>query len=175
MMKRTLVAAAAALWLAAPGTAMAQDLAFDCDVEAGRFSSITFDTARPLRISGTIEPVEMRSGDTLPVAGVRLARTDGSHSFGFQLIAPSPRSPRLDVFFNDRGAQQPRRELPPVSAEGPIPFALSIAADGTGELQVAETVHRFESRPFAPAQVMVFCSTGQFKFAGLAWEAPPSP
>ncbi len=86
-----------AFLLTCPAFAHGTPLSFDCDVPPDRYSSVTQDVNGPMMISGTVEPVEMRSGDNLPVAGARLDSVDGQSRTGFQLVAPSARAKQFHI------------------------------------------------------------------------------
>lgn len=81
--------------------ALAAPLAFDCDVPADRYSSVTQELElASASVKGVVQVLEMRSGNNLPVAGVRIADRNAKSMLGFQLIAASQRSEVFDVVSN---------------------------------------------------------------------------
>ncbi len=155
-----------ALTCSAPAYATAT--AFDCDVPPDHFSSVSQDVAGPLAIKGSVQVVQMRSGNNLPVAGARLVSSDGNNSVGFQLVAASASAKQFDVVLNvKRGSNLKRSTVAQMATDASVPFKLSL--DDTGKATLAIGGNNFSANfmPLSSGKQMVFCSTGQFQFTGL--------
>ena len=112
----------------------------------------------------------MRSGDNLPVAGVRLASADGQSSAGFQLVAASKRAKQFDVVLNTRRDGDAKRQtLGQISTQGAIPFRLSLADNGKVTLVIGSMSYDADFAPLSNANGMAFCSTAQFRFTELVF------
>ena len=130
------------------------------------------DLDTPLRISGVIEPVLLRSGDFLPAATIKLAN-DAGDIIGLQLVAQNRRSERLEVYFIVRGeGDMDQRHVAQVNRD-PQPFLLTVSADGKTRLEIAGSSFDAETLPVDTATVSVACSTGEFKFSDLKLEGDP--
>ncbi|PEQ11333.1 hypothetical protein B2G71_17370 [Novosphingobium sp. PC22D] len=155
------------------GSAVAQEKprqAFDCDVPANHYSSVSQDLVEPFGISGSVKVVEMRSGDYLPVAGVLLRSAEGLNGVGFQLAAPSKDAELFDVILNTRNnGVSNQRIIAQISTRDTIPFSLLI--DNSGKIRLAIGGTNYDIADFPPSELngMVFCSTGQFKFTELTF------
>lgn len=155
-------------WLIATlaGQASAAPIAFDCDVPADRFSSVTGNPVVRGQISGSVDIVELRKGNYLPVAGVRLTSLDETQSVGFQLASKGRNA--FDVVLNvNDGTGLKRASVGELSVNGAIAFSLKAADSGDITLEVAGQSYRHTATAMALSTATVFCSTGQFKFSGL--------
>lgn len=163
---------AAALWaamqLTPPPALAATPIDFDCDVPADHFSSVSQDASGPVVIKGTVLAVQMRSGNYRPLAGVRVTSADDMNIVGFRLIDSSSRAKHLDVKLNMmQGRDLKEVTEGQVSAEVALPFTFSFSESGQVTLSIGGSIFQASFMPFANAKVMVFCSTGQFKFTDI--------
>lgn len=159
---------AGALTCSAPSYAAA--IAFDCDAPPDRFSSVSQDIAGPLAIKGSVQVMQMRSGKSLPVAGVRLASSDDSNSVGFQLAATSAKAKQFDVVVNIRQDNDLKRGIvAQIGTDEIVPFNLSIDDIGKVTLEIGGRNFNASFIPLPGGKAMAFCSTAQFKFAGLVF------
>jgi hypothetical protein len=163
---------AAIIWAAthlAPAPLLAAaPLDFDCDVPADHFSSVSQDGHDPITIKGTITAIQMRSGNNLPVAGIRIASLDGLNSTGFRLIASSTRAKTMVVKLNTiQGKNFKESTQKDVDAKAAVPFVFSLSESGEVTLTINAVSFKTSFIPIANSKVMAFCSTGQFKFTGL--------
>lgn len=151
-----------------PTQAFAGPTAFDCDVPADNYSSVSQDVSGPMKIEGSIQLVRTRSGANLPVAGARLVSSDGNNSVGFQLVVPSSRATRFDVILNTkRGDDMKRATVTQLATEASVPFSLSISDAGKVAFAIGGKDFNADFIPFSAGKAMAFCSTAQFKFTGL--------
>ncbi len=156
------------LLVAYPTFANAAPLSFDCDVPPDHYSSVSQEASGQMTISGTIESVQMRSGNNLPVAGARLVSADGKSSTGFQLVADSAHAKQFNVVLNtQRGEDLQSHTVAQVGIAGTIPFNLAVSESGTVTLLISGTAFNVKFMPISSGNEMAFCSTGQFKFAHL--------
>ena len=133
---------AGALTYSAP--AFAAPTAFDCDVPLDHFSSVSQDVVGPMRISGSVQVVQMRSGNNLPVAGARLVSSDGNNSVGFQLVAASAHAKQFDIVLNTkRGDDLKRSTVAQIATDASAPFLLSL--DDTGKATLAIGASNFSA------------------------------
>lgn len=169
----------AALLLAYPTFANAAPLSFDCDVPPNHYSSVSQDVSGQMTIGGTVDPVQMRSGNNLPVAGARLVSADGKISTGFQLVADSTHSKQFNIVLNTkRGDDLRSNTVGQVGIGGEIPFSLTVSDLGKVTLFISGTTFNDDFIPLSSGNEMVFCSTGQFKFSNLMFSTavePPIP
>lgn len=157
---------AGAMTCSAPAYAAAT--AFDCDVPPDHFSSVSQDVAGLMAIRGTVQVVQMRSGNNLPVAGARLVSADGNNSIGFQLIAASARAKKFDIVLNIKRSDDFKRStVGQISADASIPFSLSVDKTGRAMLSISGNEFSVNFIPMSDGKEMAFCSTAQFKFSGL--------
>ena len=151
-----------------PAPVYAAATAFDCDVPPDHFSSVSQDVAGPMAIRGTVQLVQMRSGNNLPVAGARLVSADGNNSVGFQLVATSARAKQFDVFLSiKQGDDLKRSTIAHIPTDASIPFSLSLDETGKATLMINGSNFSAISIPMSDGKEMAFCSTAQFKFSGL--------
>ncbi|UAK24423.1 hypothetical protein [Sphingomonas nostoxanthinifaciens] len=156
--------------LAQPAFAGAAPLSFDCDVPSDHYSSVSEEASGTMAVSGTIEAVELRAGNNLPVAGARIASADGKTSFGLQLVAASSHAKQFDIVLNTRrGDEAKRNTLGQVGTDGPISFILSLSDTGKVSLLVGSRSFQADFTAFSSGKVAAFCSTGQFKFSNLTF------
>jgi hypothetical protein len=149
-------------------TANAAGTAFDCDVPPDHFSSVSQDIVGPMMITGSVQLVSMRSGRNLPVAGARIVSADGKDSVGFQLVAASAQAKQFDVVLNTKRSSDLKRQVvAQVATEANVPFSLSLDDKGRVKLNVGGNDHTADFIAFSRGKGMAFCSTAQFKFAGL--------
>jgi hypothetical protein len=147
---------------------LAAPLSFDCDVPPDRFSSVSENLTGSPAISGTVEVVQMRSGNNLPVAGARLVSADGINSVGLQLVAASAHAKQFDIVLNTkRGDNFQRNTVGQVDAGAAIPFSLSLSGTGKVALLIGTSSFITDFIPIPIGKAMAFCSTAQFKFTGL--------
>ena len=157
---------ASAMTCSAP--ALAAPLAFDCDVPPNHYSSVSQDVAGPIVIGGTVQVVEMRSGNNLPVAGARLVSADGNDSVGFQIIAASARAKQFEVVLSTKlGSDVKQSTVAQIPADASIRFSLSLNKAGHAVLAINESKFGTSFMPLPTGKAMTFCSTGQFKFSEL--------
>jgi hypothetical protein len=162
--------------LAYPTVASAAPLGFDCDVPPDHYSSVSQDASGQMTISGTVEPVQMRSGSNLPVAGVRFTSPDGKSSTGFQLVADSPRARQFSIVLNTRRGDDLRSNtVGQVGIGGAIPFSFTLSDSGKATLLVSGTIFNTDFVPMPSGTEMAFCSTGQFKFSNLIFSTAGEP
>lgn len=121
-----------------------------------------------MMIEGYVQLVQTRSGANLPVAGARLVSSDGNSSVGFQLVLSSPRAKQFDVILNiQRGGDLKRVALAKIATDASVPFSLSLADTGKVTLTIGDSGFDADFIPLTGGKAMAFCSTAQFKFAGL--------
>lgn len=180
MIKALLTSIGVAITLHSAGALAAVPLAFDCDVPADHFSSVTQDLEQPsASIQGVVQVREMRSGNNLPVAGARIADRTTKNMLGFQLVAASPKADSFDVVLNKQleGKLQ-KFGVGQVLAKATISFQLTVDGSGKGSLIIDGKEADFEFPPLSGSKAMVFCSTGQFKFSELRFQdgtSDPAP
>lgn len=165
-------AIASALIVSAPVYAAATS--FDCDVPPDHFSFVSQDVTGPLMIRGSIEPVQMRSGKNLPVAGARLISSDGNDEVAFQLLAASSHAKQFDVVLIIRhGDDLQQNTVGQVAAgtDAPISFSLMLDSSGRATLAVGGANFSASFVPLTSGKEMAFCSTAEFKFTGLLFSS----
>ena len=124
-----------------------------------------------MTIRGSVQPIQMRSGNNLPVAGGRLVSSDGKNSVGFQLIAASSDAKQFDVVLNmRRGDDLSRATIAKVLIDTNVPFSLSLRETGKVTLSIAGKDFNADFIPISNGKGMVFCSTAQFKFVGVLFD-----
>ncbi len=159
---------ASAMSCSAP--ALAAPIAFDCDVPPNHYSSVSQDVAGSIMIGGTVQAVEMRSGNNLPVAGARLLSADGNDSVGFQLVAASARAKQFDVILSTKLGNDVRQStVAQIPADPSIRFSLSLNKAGSAVLAINRTEFSASFMALPTGKAMAFCSTGQFKFSDLSF------
>jgi hypothetical protein len=157
---------AGVLTCAAPSHAAG--IAFDCDVPADRFSSVSQPVSGPMKIEGSVAVVQPRAGANLPVAGATLASADGKDSVGFQLVMASPRAKDFDVVLNlKRNGRLERGSVTRADTGAPLPFSLVLGHEGNVTLTIAGKSFSTEFMTLPEGKAMAFCSTGQFRFSDL--------
>lgn len=148
--------------------ASASTIDFDCDVPKNHYSSITQDINGPISVSGIIELVEMRSGDNLPLAGVRFVSANGLISTGFRLMASSERAKQLDVKINTKSGEAFKEVvLGQVDVKDVVPFTFSLSQAGRIALNIGGRTFGADFIPIVDGKEMAYCSTAQFKFTKL--------
>jgi len=121
-----------------------------------------------MKIEGSVQLVQARSGANLPVAGARLVSSDDKSSVGFQLVVPSARATQFDVVLNLRhGGNTKRATVTRLATDGNVPFSLSISDAGKVAFKIGEQDFHVDFVPLKRGTGMAFCSTAQFKFIGL--------
>ncbi|KQX26316.1 hypothetical protein ASD39_03620 [Sphingomonas sp. Root50] len=121
-----------------------------------------------MKIEGSVQLVRTRSGANLPVAGARLVSSDGNNSVGFQIVVPRPRATRFDIIlYLKRGDDMKRATVTQLETEASVPFNLSISDTGKVALAIGGKDFNADFIPLSAGKAMAFCSTAQFKFAGL--------
>jgi hypothetical protein len=164
------------LLLAYPTFANAAPLSFDCDVPPDHYSSVSQEASGQMTIGGTVELVQMRSGNNLPVAGARLVSADGKSSTGFQLVADSVHAKQFNIILNTkRGDDLQSNTVGQVGIGGSIPFSLTVSDLGKVTLLISGTAFNADFIPILSGNEMAFCSTGQFKFSNLLFSAAGEP
>lgn len=155
-----------------PGLASAAPISFDCDVPADRYSSVSQDTDGPLAVSGVVELVAARSGAFVPVAGARLVGADGKVSAGFQIVALNgPKSSTFDVVLNlNQGGALKQYNVTQIDTKAAIPFWLTLDGDKL-TLAVGDKKVGVDFVSIPGGKMMIFCSTGQFKFSDVRFGA----
>ena len=165
-----------AFLLACPAVATAAPLKFDCDVPPNHFSSVSEDVNGPMTVSGTIQPVQMRSGDNLPVAGVRFISADEKNGAGFQLVASSARAKQLSIVLNTRiNGELKQASVGQIGAGETIPFRFTLSEPGKAVLVVGGATFSADFLPMSTGKGVAFCSTGQFKFSDLEFAGNGAP
>ena len=151
-------------------TVLAGPLSFDCDVPPDHFSSVSQDLTGAAAIGGTIERVQLRSGNNLPVVGARLVSIDGTRSAGVQFIAQDVGAKQFDIVLNVKnGASVQRSTVGRIDVGKAIRFSLAIGESGKVKLTVGGENFIADLAPMPASKAMVFCSTGQFKFSELVF------
>jgi hypothetical protein len=149
-----------------PTPVAAKSISFDCDVPADHFSAVA--SMGDPRISGSVQVIETRRGNNLPVAGARVVGADPKHSAGFQLVAQPGGRDLFDVVLtsNDGGGLK-RVTVGHVSLRQPTTFDLMVSPEGTVQLKIGDHAFTATAVPLTQVKTSVFCSTGQFKFGEL--------
>ena len=167
----SMAGAALAAWLGS--SAAAAPLDYDCDTAAGSYSMIDLVQPGPgYRIRGTVTGVQFRKDDRwLPTATIALVSADKSNFVSVQLMRQA-RDSKMELAANGllRGERR--------SAEGgrvglgeAVPFEIT-SGGGRTVVQFGDKRTIFDFDLGADSRVQVSCSTGQFRFEGLDWEAP---
>jgi hypothetical protein len=165
-----------ALLLACPTIANAAPLSFDCDVPPDHYSSVSEDVSGQMIIGGTVELVQMRSGNNLPVAGARLVSTDGKSGAGFQLVANSANAKHFNIVLNTkRGDDLKSNTVGQIGTREAISFNLSVSDLGKVTLLIGGTTFNADFIPMPSGKEMAFCSTAQFKFSNLMFAVAGEP
>lgn len=183
MIRAFLTSIAFGITLHSTAALAAVPLAFDCDVPADHFSSVTQDLEQPsVSLQGVVQVREMRSGNNLPVAGARIADRNTKNMLGFQLVAASPKADFFAVVLNKQVEGKLQKfGVGQVPAKAAISFQLTVDGSGKGSFIVDGKEADFEFPPLSGSKAMVFCSTGQFKFSellfqdGTSGQAPSKP
>lgn len=169
-MRTGLLACVLAPFAPLPSYAYAAGLAFDCDVPADRYSSVTGSDSSQ-GISGTITPVLGRSGNNVPLAGVKLVDAASTASVAIRMVATSKKANVFDVVLNiSLGGENREAVVGKIEGMGPVPFRLTIDSQGSVTAAFGQiVVPPLPIAAGAQTTAMVFCSTGQFKFSELAF------
>jgi hypothetical protein len=162
------IAIAALMIAVAPASAAPID--FECDVPPNRFSSVDQPfNAAPVTLAGKVSLVLARKGNYRALAGARLSSADAANSIGFQIIGDGKPDGGFSIVMNSKRAGAAKRSeigaLP--NAVPDLAFAISLAPDGKAEVRVGDHVGRAALDPIAAGKGRVFCSSGQFGFAGV--------
>ncbi|WP_344694271.1 hypothetical protein [Sphingomonas cynarae] len=148
--------------------ASASTIDFDCDVPKNHYSSVTQDINGPISVSGIIELVEMRSGDNLPLAGVRFVSADGLISTGFRLMASSEHAKQFDIKLNTKSGESFKEILlGQVDVKESVPFTFSLSQAGKVAINIGGITFGADFIPIVDGKEMAYCSTAQFKFTKL--------
>ena len=165
-----LAAAVASSPVMAQGTAVK----FDCDTAAASFSEIAFSQPGPrYHVSGNVTAKKYRyDGSWVPVATVRIVSADKQSFGGIRLRAPTG-SGDLELIIQSRVHGKEDSTVVATLREGePATFSLDVV-DGKMTIQAADRVFSGPELG-AGSAVNVTCSSGQFVFQDLEWNAPPS-
>lgn len=168
MAARAAAAIVALMMAAAPASSAPID--FECDVPPNRFSSVdqAFGEA-PVALTGKVSLVLARKGNYRAVAGARLSSADGANSIGFQIIGDGTPDGGFSIVMNSKRAGASKRsEIGTLRGAVPdLAFSISLARDGKAEVRVGDRVGTAALDPVASGKGRVFCSSGQFGFAGV--------
>lgn len=169
-LKKLLHAVAALIALAAP--ANAAPFSYDCDTGAGRFSELKQVQSGPdYRLSGRISANELATHKRwAPGANITVESADKKTRASLRILAPMQRAP-LDVVLQiTRDGQSEEKALGQVGLSQDLAFILTVAG---GQVRAEIGSMRSEA-PIAigsGASVSVVCSTGNFHFDDLRFEA----
>lgn len=159
---------------AAPVSAVPLD--YDCDVPADSYSSVSALGDTGFSIGGTVVAVQKRSGKNLPVAGARITSVDGKASAGLQLVSTSEKNNKFDVVVTlNVGGGVRRGVAGQIDLDQPSSFFVQVSKDGRFVLRVGNIDTGMNFVPIGSGKMMVFCSTGQFKFTNLVFGAGDEP
>lgn len=164
-----LTAAMAFSPLVAQGTAAK----FDCDTAAGSFSEIDFSQPGPrYHVSGNVSAKQFRyNGTWIPVANVRIVSADKQSFGGVRLQATTGRG-GLELIVQSRVQGRDNSMVVATLRKGELAtFSLDVV-DGKMTIRVADKL--FSGPEIgAGSAVNVTCSSGQFIFQNLNWDAQP--
>ncbi len=163
--------AAAALWAGmAAAPAAAVPINYDCDTAPSSYSMIDLVQPGPdYRITGRITPVQWRRGPWQPVATVGLISSDNRNVVALR-IARTGGGPAAITLQSMVKGDQRLTDAGTVGLKQQVPFELALV-NGKATLRVGAKSVTTEMVLGAGAKVQVTCSTGQFMFKDLDWEA----
>ena len=164
-----ITAVATAIWSsAATGTSVR----YNCATAAGFFSSIEFSQPGPrYRITGDVAAKYYRTtGRWLPVANVRLVSADKSDFGGIRLQVQNYRGP-VEVVVQTRVQGKDRSTIVGTIKKAEFaPFSLEVV---DGKMIIHAAGKEFDGPEIgAGGTVHVSCSSGDFLFENLDWDAP---
>jgi hypothetical protein len=171
MMSRTFCVALLATisFIGAPaGAATAK---FDCDTAAKRFSTVSLPIAgQHLRVSGLVSSELIRNDDRwAPKLSLYLAGS--GQQFGGFSISKQPGQPWAVAL---RYSGKESAPVATLSRFDPIPFTLDVnATSGTVDLTLGSNNYHGSGTAFHAEHLALSCSTGNFMFDELSWEALP--
>jgi hypothetical protein len=173
-----LTALSAALLLAACMTQpprQAETYYFDCDVPEGRFAEWN-RTVRgsEVHVSGSIELIEPRRDPTWrPVANVFVSGEDPSFYAGLRLSVDGDSQDSVQVSLIGSTGAAPGDALISRPWRGErIPFSLVLTRSGELTVRAGDGSRAVHVSPFAPQNVRLSCSTGQFKYRDVSVDVP---
>lgn len=148
---------------------------FDCDVPEGRFAEWNRTVkGSEVHVSGTIELIEPRRDPTWrPVANVFVAGEDPSFYAGLRVSVDgdSPDSVHVSLIGSTGAGGSDALISRPWRGER-IPFSLVLTRSGELTVRAGEGARAAHVSPFAPHNVRLSCSTGQFKYRDVSVDVP---
>jgi hypothetical protein len=153
-------------------TAGAATAKFDCDTAAKRFSQVDLPiSVSHFRISGLVSSTLLRKNDEwAPKVSIYLS--DGGEQLGGFSIFKQPAQPWTVVLRYDGKESNP---VATVAELSPIPFTLDVnASSGAVDLTFGANQYHRSGAAFAAQQLTLSCSSGNFLFDQLSWEALPN-
>lgn len=165
------VAVAIASWSGAAGGASAR---YDCSSPSGHFSAIDFSQPGPrYRITGSVTVNSYRStGKWFPVANARLISADKKSLGGIRLQVQYYRGP-VELVVQTRSEGKDRSTvIGTIKKAEATAFSLEVA---NGKMIIHVGGKEFEGPEIGPGgTVHLSCSSGDFLFEHLDWDAPKS-
>jgi hypothetical protein len=168
-MKISTAAFAAAIFVAAP--AHGQSIEYDCDTGADHFSELKLtQTSGDHRVTGSMTVRAMYPSKAFATLGsVNISAPDGSWSVRLAITGLVKKSKSINIgelrIMRDGNAQETQVGI--FEAGKPVPFSLSVNADGTGEAKLGDNSLPVPIAASGPMSASVVCSTGEVLFTEL--------
>jgi hypothetical protein len=151
----------------------ATPIRYDCDTAAGAFSLIDFTQPGPdYRVTGRFSAVKFRNDPQWgPVATVQLVSADQKHAVGIRLRGKNARTP-VDLLLQTLdGSGERLAALGTLPVGDWAPFGIEVAG-GKITVRAAGRSLIVDAPIGAGATVKISCSSGEFQFDQLDWDAP---
>lgn len=170
-----LAVGAALLWA---GTAHAQGFDYDCDTPSARFSAVQAPARTGAQsISGSITVHALYSADRYLSAGLAMIQRSGKDGWWVQLgitAKAADDKERLTGVLRVKGPGDATPQSYEIGVfrfgDGPIPFQLTLDANGAGRAQLGGGKALTFTLPAGQeSRASLTCSTGDFLFSGVSF------
>jgi hypothetical protein len=153
------------------GEARAEKLEYDCDTTPDHFSELKLTQRGPAyAMTGSMTARGLYRGkDFATIGSVNLAAADDSWSVRIGLTGHAKTSDKLLVgqLRIIRNGKSEESNFGVFNANAPVPFALTLAADGSGRALLGNQTLPVPIKASGPVTASIVCSTGEFLFTDL--------
>jgi hypothetical protein len=143
---------------------------FECDTQGGHYSKFSMTTQAPaLVITGTLKLNEMVTDKKRSTSMNVLIRggADGKTRYGFLAYDVDRLQKSLHLELLKPGGHEDFGTDSLKPGKKAVPFRLELTASGTLSASVGDAAKSTELGAFAPKQIEIGCSTGDFSFADI--------
>lgn len=156
--------------------AAAIPIRYNCDTAAGAVSTIDLaQTGLAHRITGRFSALNFRKhSEWFPVANVRLLSADRKNAVGLRIQRKTPNAPiELVLQTYIGGKEEQHTTLGALGVGDSARFVIEVTA-GKARVQAGGRSIEVNTLIDTSAVVHVSCSSGEFLFEDLDWDAPPA-